>query len=294
MIRHNFLTNEEAANQFVNGVLALKDPARFPWPGQSTLSIYDFFVFWHARTMMMLTPPDQSDRNAAHSGPAFLPWHRYMLLRFETYLREAVGDDNFRLPYWDWSADAERTVPRRSPVWSTSRLGRFARADFVVRVGMNGAGQVVRTNRRLQRALAQAGELPIREDVQLVVAEESEYDVEPYNSDSPGFRNNLEGWVGPNVHNMVHVWVGGDMGLATSPNDPAFYLHHCNVDRIWSAWQVRRPEASYQPAADAPEALLFHRAGDALYTFFDEQVTPADMWSHSDQYQYDRLDDLIG
>jgi len=294
MIRHNILTDEQAATQFVNGVLALKDPARFPWPNNPDLSIYDFFVFWHARTMMTLTPPEQSDRNAAHSGPSFLPWHRYLLLRFEAYLREAVQDDAFRLPYWDWSADAERTSPRRSPVWSVSRLGRFLRSDFVVRVGMNAAGQVVRTNRRLQRTLAQAGDLPIREDVRLVIEEEADYDVEPFDSDAPGFRNNVEGWVGPNLHNTVHVWVGGDMQLATSPNDPVFYLHHCNVDRIWSAWQARRPEAIYQPAAEAPEALLFHRAGDALYTFFDEQVTPTDMWSHTEQYQYDRLDDLIG
>jgi tyrosinase len=294
MIRHNFLTNDGAAQQYVEGVLALKDPSRFPWPNNPDLSIYDFFVFWHARTMMTLTPPEQSDRNAAHSGPAFLPWHRYMLLRFEEYLRAAVEDDAFRLPYWDWNADAERTVPRRSPVWGTNRLGRFMRSDFVVRVGMNASGRIVRANRRLQRTLGAEGELPIREDVRAIVEEQAEYDAEPFDSDSPGFRNNLEGWIGPNVHNLVHVWVGGDMQFSTSPNDPAFYLHHCNVDRIWSAWQARWPEVPYVPPADAPEALLFHRAGDALYTFFDEQVTPADMWSHTERYEYDRLDDLIG
>lgn len=30
------------------------------------------------------------------------------------------------------------------------------------------------------------------------------------------------------------------MGPMTSPNDPAFFLHHCNVDRLWYLWQVQR------------------------------------------------------
>src|SRR5829696_1697483 len=42
------------------------------------------------------------------------------------------------------------------------------------------------------------------------------------------------------MHNQVHVWIGGDMGPATSPNDPVFYLNHCNVDRIWEAWLVNQ------------------------------------------------------
>ena len=32
------------------------------------------------------------------------------------------------------------------------------------------------------------------------------------------------------MHNAVHIWVDGDMGPGTSPNDPVFFLHHANVD----------------------------------------------------------------
>jgi hypothetical protein len=41
-------------------------------------------------------------------------------------------------------------------------------------------------------------------------------------------------------HGQVHVWVGGPGGLMTDPNtaalDPIFWLHHSNIDRLWSAW----------------------------------------------------------
>jgi len=42
----------------------------------------------------------------------------------------------------------------------------------------------------------------------------------------------------PGSTNRVHVWVGGSMLPMSSPNDPIFMLHHCNVDRIWAKWQL--------------------------------------------------------
>jgi hypothetical protein len=63
------------------------------------------------------------------------------------------------------------------------------------------------------------------------------------------FRNLLEGWIGHgggvDTHNRVHVWVGGTMGGGTSPDDPVFWLHHCNIDRIWALWQYAHPGQNY-------------------------------------------------
>jgi tyrosinase len=308
MIRRNILSDEGLRQRFIDGVLALKDPARFPWPGQQGLSIYDFFVAWHHQSMMLFTPPTQRDRNAAHSGPAFLPWHRYYLLRFEGYLRTAVGDPEFRLPYWDWAADAALSNPRQSRIWAGTALGRFTGPlVWQVRVAPAERGLTrLAQPRPLQRALGSQGALPTRDAIRTVLRDQLLYDAPPYSSASNGFRNYLEGWEGPSrIHNSVHVWVGGDMTDSTSPNDPTFFLHHCNVDRIWLAWQRRYPDAPYLPAQNAPANLAFHRIDDALYSVFREStpVTPRSMldplrpgapFRAADRYDYDSLTDLQG
>jgi hypothetical protein len=38
-------------------------------------------------------------------------------------------------------------------------------------------------------------------------------------------------------HNLMHGFVGGDMNnLQKAPNDPIFWLHHANIDRMWDCW----------------------------------------------------------
>ncbi len=40
------------------------------------------------------------------------------------------------------------------------------------------------------------------------------------------------------------------MASNSSPNDPFFWLHHANIDRIWSEWS-RRHDPSYEPVSGA-------------------------------------------
>ena len=40
-----------------------------------------------------------------------------------------------------------------------------------------------------------------------------------------------------NPHFFTHVAIGGDMAeFSTVGGDPIFFLHHCNLDRIWESW----------------------------------------------------------
>jgi tyrosinase len=43
-------------------------------------------------------------------------------------------------------------------------------------------------------------------------------------------------------HGSMHVAVGGFMsGFDTAGLDPLFWLHHCNIDRLWEVWRRRDP-----------------------------------------------------
>jgi Common central domain of tyrosinase len=46
------------------------------------------------------------------------------------------------------------------------------------------------------------------------------------------------------AHAAVHIAIGGTMNSPSSPTDPIFFLHHANLDRIWSEWQVKNPRSN--------------------------------------------------
>jgi tyrosinase len=309
-VRRNVVTDETARKSFIDGVLALKADHLGPTTADigisgpaRPLSTYDLFIVWHHLAMGRMTPPTQRDRNAAHSGPAFLPWHRLMLLLFELQLQRVLDDVTVGLPYWDWAADGDRSPAQKTqaPLWhDTTGIGGtgtpvtggpFQPSDFRVEIDSGPTGQLRTTNRGLSRTLGiDTDRLPTTNDV-IAVLGDSTYDLSPWNRSSLGFRNRVEGWRpnGPRLHNRVHVWVGGDMAPATSPNDPVFYLNHCNVDRIWEAWMVRHGR-TYAPPTTAPAELAGHRLGDRLYSVLITQpFTPADVLDASAFASYDQL-----
>jgi tyrosinase len=163
---------------------------------------------------------------------------------------------------------------------------------------------LVSANRPLRQALGtDVSNLPTKEEVRRAVLRGQPnvaYDTAPWDCNSASFRNELEGWWpdAPNLHNRVHVWVRGDMGPATSPNDPVFFLNHCNVDRIWEDWQQRHANPPYlRPHnGDGTTALRGHRLNDWLFgmttsdlfdSIYHGRVRPAVLLDVSARYIYD-------
>lgn len=265
------LTAQEKQN-FVDAVLALK-----------ANGTYNQFVQQHRDSMAM-------SNMWAHHGPAFLPWHREFLRRFELALQAVNPTVN--LPYWNWTVDNSPT----SSIWSNDFMGGNGRpSDGRVMTGpfaFDNGNWNLNVNddpgQDLRRRLGQgASSLPSATQVNQCVAV-TPYDSAPWNTTSnPSFRNMLEGWIGPGqIHNRVHVWVGGSMLASTSPNDPVFFLHHCNVDRLWAIWQNMHPTEGYLPVSGGPSG---HNLNDPMLPW-GGTVTPTSVLNISSLgYSYDNM-----
>lgn len=139
-----------------------------------------------------------------HRNPRFLPWHRIYLLRMEELLMSI--DPTVCIPYWKSSEE------QAFPSWL---LG------FTPTVNLLSGPHTVTRNIGAFAILPNAG------DVAAAMA----------NATFNPFASSLEG-----VHDSGHVWVGGSMlGFLTAPCDPVFWMHHCEIDRIWAEWQVANP-----------------------------------------------------
>jgi tyrosinase len=82
-------------------------------------------------------------------------------------------------------------------------------------------------------------------------------------------------------HNNVHVKLGGTNGFMTSPItaalDPMFWLHHCNIDRLWEVWvqrqkQLKRLDRNPKVAGGDPSGWL-----DVPFDFHDATGAPVQM-----------------
>ena len=301
-----------ALTKLKSAILALKNPALHPsqlisradvvadinsdiangmlGPGSTLVSRYDDFVWVHHQ-VMMLGPNDPNGPNWAHRGPAFGPWHRELLKLYEAELQSAAGDPDLTLPYWDWTTDRSAADPGFP--FTNDFLGGDGAGNPNDRVtGGDFAGLALNCDEEgfgfLRRHFGGDGPgLPIRANVRSCLGITPD-DSSPWNLTSAtatSFRNTLEGWVGPGqIHNAVHRWIGGSMEPGTSPNDPIFFFHHCNIDRLWALWEQKNPGAApYLPDNTTPAANGLTRLNENMSTFgrtatdryFGVDVTPS-------------------
>ncbi|SMQ51023.1 unnamed protein product [Zymoseptoria tritici ST99CH_3D7] len=208
-------------------------------------SLYDDFIYTHLKA-----------GSYSHYAAAFLAWHRLFIHHYEQTLKSACGFKG-QLPYWDWTLDWDDLSS--SPVW-----------DVVYGFGGDGSaeGEVVLQNGRCVTDGPFANSIRAYKAIRGEgdhVAHEVSFDPHCL---SRGFKNDslldtLQSLVSPSsvqevlaqsnyeaffeafetgAHNAIPQFISGDFLSFGAPNDPVFWLHHTQVDRLWWLWQQQEPD----------------------------------------------------
>ncbi len=230
---------------------------------------------WAYQANMHGVPPGTTLRpgwaTCDHGTWFFLPWHRMYVYWLEQILRQASGDPNFALPYWNYADPAQRLLPPifRQPADSSNPLYEANR-----RSGINSG----------TRGLAFADV-----DVRTAFAQDafsstsSPYAFGGYPR-APSHASGTHGALESSPHDNVHDAIGGYMhDINKAARDPIFWLHHANVDRLWNKWLSSRTHSN-------PTASNWL---DQRFTFFDAQRTAVTesvrqfMSTRASEYRYD-------
>ncbi|MCU1230896.1 MAG: hypothetical protein JWO97_3780 [Acidobacteria bacterium] len=169
---------------------------------------------------------DQLAGEEIHDGFWFFPWHRTYLYTLEKILGQLVGDPTFALPYWDWDTPGRAMLP---PVYATPNDA--TNPLFDVERGATATSLMPTSLAAYGPGFATVMAAPTTD---LFMGQPTGIESNP---------GSLEG--GP--HGAVHIWTGqpsllcqdgvADMGiLATAAQDPIFFAHHANIDRLWDVW----------------------------------------------------------
>ena len=238
-----------------------------------------------------------------HENWWFLPWHRGYLGSVERVIRELSGNPRFALPFWDWT-DAPSVPARffqglldptnagyienysifadrmRDPIgrmWSalTPEQAKELRTRGITSADVLLAGM---RSAFAPRAGARGikADAPGLDDVtrEMVSAKKLEAALRPTGFADFGSVAGTSHHARPGAraletesHGNVHYNVGGMMGRFLSPVDPLFFLHHSNLDRLWTLWTARQRQAGRDPLPTGGEGA---RWGKEPFLFFSD------------------------
>jgi len=184
-------------------------------------------------------PQLQLANQCDHDTWYFLPWHRMYVFRFEQIVRQTIvglgGPRDWALPYWNYTDPNQRALPAAFKVPGDASNPLFVddRAP-----GINDEGELPERSVSTDLALSQR------------VFVTPEAGGSGFGGPQAGPVPLLSG-VGPasgmleaTPHDTVHSMVGGWMGdLFTAAQDPIFWLHHANIDRLWDVWDTSGQKA---------------------------------------------------
>jgi tyrosinase len=235
-----------------------------------------------------------------HGTWFFLPWHRMYLGYFEQIVAAAVeelgGSAGWSLPYWNYSDESNPDARRIPPAFRAPTLP-------------DGSPNALRVGQRVPAA--NSGGIVLSDDeVDVSDSLDETVFIGTAFGGTSGFgglqtafnhSGGAPGKLEMTPHGDVHVAVGGSFPLPTgfmsrfntAGLDPLFWLHHANIDRLWTVWKKRRA-GNLDPAQsewlDEPDFEL-HDAAGSVVTLTSSQV--ADSASSLFGYRYEDESDPL-
>ncbi|KAK2766084.1 hypothetical protein FQN54_007599 [Arachnomyces sp. PD_36] len=210
-----------------------------------------------------------------HGTGNFLTWHRYFTWAYELALRDECGYKGYQ-PYWNWGDYVDNLVD--SPLFDGSEYSMSGNGKFVehepsqpapyVTIPPTGGGCVETgpfknmtvTLGPMSPTLDGAGPNGdgrgynprcLRRDISSDVAKNwtktsDVVDLITGHDNIYWFQTFMQGQGDEElfgVHSGGHYSIGGDPAgdFFISPGDPAFYLHHAQIDRTYWIWQNQEP-----------------------------------------------------
>jgi hypothetical protein len=189
-------------------------------------------------------PPDPTWNQCQHQSWYFYPWHRIYLYYFERIVRAAVaevgGPSDWALPYWNYEKPfPSNTLPEAfrvptladgsdNPLYLPLRRSDAMMAGFEL------------TPRQVSSAKAM--------NMTVFASTDFKRSFGGGPTEAVQFAGAL-GAMEKQPHNVVHTQVGSKSArnctggwmsdVRCAANDPVFFLHHANIDRMWEIWLAR-------------------------------------------------------
>ena len=214
--------------------MALNDPILQTWrDGVRLLKAASGNISW--ANFAAIHGSDAGFNLCPHGNWYFLPWHRAYLLMYERAVRKLTSNDDFAMPYWDWTQD--RQMPQ---AYTQKMIGGQPNPLF-----------------EAQRDASPTDALPDSTVGSAVINQIlTESPFETFGTSRPQGQDSLDqSWINNEFsgqsgtleatpHNLVHNFVGGIMANSNSSLDPIFMGHHGNIDRIWWMWAQSGADSS--------------------------------------------------
>jgi len=249
---------------YTAAVLCLMDsPSQLPtgkFPGAHNR--YEDFVVVHMQQTLTI-----------HNTGSFLSWHRYFIWAYEQALQNECGYEGNQ-PYWDWGRWAIGV--ETSPIFDGSDTSMSGNGEKISHnatetgPAQNGGGCVLSgpfknmtvhlgpvtpisnpapppnprsdgfgdNPRCLRRDLGDylTSKFATTSIITSLITNKTNIADFQHTVQNRDHAFNKTG-----VHGAGHFTIGADPGgdIYVTPNDPAFFLHHAMLDRVWNIWQTQ-------------------------------------------------------